>query len=218
MKKLLLPFLLIAIGVSASFIWKKAPAKSTALPKKDYVVTIKTSFGDMVILLSDKTPKHKANFVKLAKEGYYNGTTFHRVIKDFMIQGGDPNSKDSIPYNDGQGGPGYTVDAEFVPELKHVKGALAAARTGDQINPKKASSGSQFYIVQNQNGTPFLDGNYTVYGQVIKGLDVIDKIATVQKGAGDRPVQDVKMTVTVEELKTKAIIKKYACGSFYGVK
>ncbi|MCU0428507.1 MAG: peptidylprolyl isomerase [Cytophagaceae bacterium] len=188
------------------------------IPKEDFVVTIKTAQGDMILLLYNQTPKHKANFVKLAQEGYYNGTTFHRVIKDFMIQGGDPNSKDSIPYNDGQGGPGYTVDAEFIPTLKHIKGALAAARTSDQVNPKKASSGSQFYIVHNDKGTPFLDGNYTVYGQVIKGLEVIDKIANVEKGVGDRPIQDVRMNVSVQKMKTKKIIKTYGCGAFYGLK
>jgi len=215
MKRILLSSLVLIALLLSAFVLKKA---APSLPKEDYVVTIKTPQGDMILLLYDKTPKHKANFVKLAKEGFYNGTTFHRVIKDFMIQGGDPNSKDTIPYNDGQGGPGYTVDAEFIPELKHVKGALAAARMGDQMNPAKASSGSQFYIVQNDKGTPFLDGNYTVYGQVIKGLDVIDKIANVQKGMADRPVQDVRMNVSVEKMKTKKIIKLYGCGAFYGVK
>jgi cyclophilin family peptidyl-prolyl cis-trans isomerase len=188
---------------------------SKNLPKDDYVITIDTEFGQMVILLYNATPKHKDNFIKLASSGYYNGTTFHRIIKDFMIQGGDPNSKDSLPYNDGLGGPGYTVPAEFVPTLKHVKGALAAARMGDQINPEKASSGSQFYIVQNTNGTPFLNGSYTVFGQVIKGLEVIDKIAEQPKSQSDRPLKNITMKVTAKKVKVKKIIKMYGCESFY---
>jgi cyclophilin family peptidyl-prolyl cis-trans isomerase len=185
------------------------------LPKTDYVITITTEFGAMTALLYDATPLHKANFIKLASSGFYNGTTFHRIIKDFMIQGGDPNSKDSLPYNDGQGGPGYTVPAEFVPTLKHTKGALAAARMGDQMNPQKASSGSQFYIVHNANGTPFLDGGYTVFGQVIKGLEIIDKIADQPKGMADRPTKNITMTVTAKKMKVKKIIKTYNCEKFY---
>ncbi len=185
------------------------------LPKEDQVITIKTEFGEMIVLLYDLTPKHKENFIKLATSGYYNGTTFHRIIKDFMIQGGDPNSKDSIPQNDGLGGPEYTVPAEFTPTLKHVKGALSAARMGDQINPLKASSGSQFYIVHNVNGTPFLDGGYTVFGQVIKGLEVIDKIAVQDKDRSDRPIKNITMSVTAKKMKVKKIIKTYGCEKFY---
>ena len=185
------------------------------LPKEDQVVTIKTEFGEMVVLLYSATPKHKENFIKLASTGFYDGTTFHRIIKDFMIQGGDPNSKDSIPYNDGQGGPNYTIPAEFIPTLKHVKGALSAARMGDQQNPTKASSGSQFYVVHNANGTPFLDGNYTVFGQVIKGLEVIDKIADQPKDRSDRPLKNIPMTVTSKKMKVKKIIKAYNCETFY---
>lgn len=187
------------------------------LPKEDYVITIDTDFGQMVILLYSTTPKHKENFIKLASSGFYNGTTFHRIIKDFMIQGGDPNSKDTIPYNDGLGGPGYTVPAEFVPTLKHVKGALAAARMGDQINPKKESSGSQFYIVQNTNGTPFLNGSYTVFGQVIKGIEVIDKIADQPKNQSDRPLKNITMNVTAKKMKMKKILKTYGCEAFYSL-
>jgi cyclophilin family peptidyl-prolyl cis-trans isomerase len=185
------------------------------LPKDDYVITITTEFGEMTLLLYNATPKHKENFIKLASSGYYNGTTFHRIIKDFMIQGGDPNSKDSLPYNDGLGGPEYTIPAEFVPTLKHVKGALAAARMGDQMNPAKASSGSQFYIVHNPNGTPFLDGSYTVFGQVIKGMEVIDKIADQPKDMRDRPTKNITMTVKATKMKVKKIIKTYNCESFY---
>jgi cyclophilin family peptidyl-prolyl cis-trans isomerase len=212
MKKLSL--YLVCLFLSFSFL-ASAQEKKKTLPKNDYVITITTEFGTMTALLYDATPLHKANFIKLATTGFYNGTTFHRIIKDFMIQGGDPNSKDSLPYNDGQGGPNYTIPAEFVPTLKHVKGAIAAARMGDQVNPQKASSGSQFYIVHNATGTPFLDGSYTVFGQVIKGLDVIDKIAQQPKGMADRPTKNITMTVTATKMKVKKIIKTYNCEKFY---
>ena len=133
---------------------------------KDEVVTVTTSYGAIDLICYDKTPVHKANFIKLAKAGFYNGTTFHRIIDNFMIQGGDPNSKDADPNNDGNGGPGYTLPAEFDPTLTHNPGALAAARLGDEVNPKKESSGSQFYIVENPKGSHYLDQNYTVFGQV----------------------------------------------------
>lgn len=190
---------------------------------------ISTKYGDMTVLLYDETPKHRDNFIKLVKEGFYNGTLFHRVIRDFMIQGGDPDSKGAAPGQRlGSGGPGYTIDAEINPEFIHKKGALSAARMGDQVNPEKKSSGSQFYIVQGKKvsadelnrlaprtgaiyttdqiktyqtigGTPFLDNQYTVFGEVIDGLDVIDKIAAVKTQPGDRPVEDVKMTITLIE-------------------
>lgn len=211
MKKLLLTlFALVSILTSE--------AQTTAepvLPKDDYVVTISTSYGDMILLLYNQTPTHKKNFIELAEKHFYDGTTFHRVILDFMIQGGDPNSKDSITTNDGAGGPGYTIPAEFNTNLKHDKGALAAARMGDGMNPEKASSGSQFYIVQNKKGTPFLDNNYTVFGQTISGFDVIDKIAQVQVDGASRPLKDVPMKVTVVKMKTKKIIKLYDCVWFY---
>src|SRR3712207_5752477 len=117
-------------------------------PRKDAVVTISTSFGQIVAVLYDQTPRHKENFLKLAKDGFYNNTTFHRIIPNFMIQGGDINSKDDDKTNDGAGDVGYQIPAEIKPELKHVRGALAAARQGDMVNPERASSGSQFYIVQ----------------------------------------------------------------------
>jgi cyclophilin family peptidyl-prolyl cis-trans isomerase len=187
-------------------------AWGTAKPKpkkKDTLITITTDQGEMKLLLFDDTPLHKENFIKLAKQGFYDGTTFHRIINDFMIQGGDPNSKDADQNNDGQGGPGYTVPAEILPHHKHVYGAVAAARLGDGQNPKKESSGSQFYLVQNHNGTPFLDNNYTVYGQVIKGLDVIDKIVAQPKNRMDRPLTDIKMTVKAQEMKRKKISKEF---------
>ncbi|MBO7224968.1 MAG: peptidylprolyl isomerase, partial [Bacteroidales bacterium] len=168
-------------------------------------------------------------FMNLVNNKFYDGLTFHRIIDGFMIQGGDPNSKTAKPNQMlGQGGPGYTVPAEFKQELIHKKGALAAARMGDNVNPQKASSGSQFYIAQgkrytseelnmlqarmgkqfnqtqkdayvNEGGVPFLDYEYTVFGQVIEGLEVIDKIAKVQKDRNDRPVEDVKMTISIVE-------------------
>ncbi|MCO5248090.1 MAG: peptidylprolyl isomerase [Chitinophagales bacterium] len=196
---------------------------------KETMVIISTPYGDMKVKLYNETPQHRDNFIKLVKEGYYDGLLFHRVIRDFMIQGGDPNSKNAVTGQPlGSGGPGYTVPAEFNPDLIHKKGALAAARTGDQINPQRASSGSQFYIVQGKpmteaeldylssrtgvqytpeqeaeyttvGGTPFLDMQYTVFGEVVEGLDVIDKIAAVQTTPGDRPIKDVTFTIKVVE-------------------
>jgi peptidyl-prolyl cis-trans isomerase B (cyclophilin B) len=192
-------------------------------------VIISTSYGDMKVKLYDETPLHQENFLKLAKSGYFDGTIFHRVIKEFMIQGGDPESKNAQAGQAlGSGGPGYTIPAEFKPDLFHKKGVLSAARLGDQMNPMKASSGSQFYIVQGKvytdeqltmfegrlgfkfseaqrnayktvGGTPFLDREYTVFGEVVEGLDVLDKIAAVQTDGRDRPVKDIKMTVKVVE-------------------
>ncbi|PRY16308.1 peptidyl-prolyl cis-trans isomerase B (cyclophilin B) [Pontibacter ummariensis] len=176
---------------------------------KDQLVTIETPQGEIKLVLFDDTPKHKENFLKLAREGFYDGTTFHRVIDGFMIQGGDPNTKDEDPYNDGQGSLGYTVPAEIKPTHKHVRGAVAAARQDDRINPERASSASQFYIVENHNGTPMLDNVYTVFGQVVDGLDVIDKIAEQPTGGRDRPLSDIEMKVTVEDVKKKKIAKKY---------
>ena len=258
--------------------------------EKDFVVTIKTQYGDMVAILYDETPKHKQNFIKVAKEHYFDSLLFHRVIEGFMIQGGDPDSKKAAKGQMlGRGGPEYTIDAEFNPKYFHEKGALSAARKGNEQNPSKASSGSQFYIVQGskvteedikidpakfnqamqqffQNpanqatydtiaklyqsgdskgaqdfilklkprvekqtgikterevspeklkayttvgGAPQLDGDYTVFGKVIKGLEVIDKIATLPKDQFDRPVDDVRMIVTVEEMSKKKITKLY---------
>lgn len=258
--------------------------------KKDYVVTVKTKYGDMVAILYDETPKHKENFIKLAKEHYFDSLLFHRVMQGFMIQGGDPESKKAQPGQRlGSGSPGYTVEAEFVSKYFHEKGALSAARVPDQQNSAKASSGSQFYIVQGtvitedelktdqmkldqamgqyfQNpankatydsvivvyqsndvkafqslimklkprveketgiktdreispekvkaystvgGTPRLDEQYTVFGKVIKGLDVIDKIASQPVDQANRPSEDIRMTVTVEELSRKKIEKLY---------
>ena len=151
-----------------------------------------TSKGTMRVKLYSKTPKHRDNFVKLVKENYYDGIRFHRVIEGFMIQAGDPYSRDTAKIDLwGQGGPDYTVPAEFVNEYWHKKGAIAAARRGDMANPTKASSGSQFYIVHDENACLHLDGQYSIFGEVIEGLEVIDRIATVDVDRYDRPYEDV---------------------------
>lgn len=184
------------------------PSKPAKKSSKDEVVTITTSQGVIHVILFDDTPLHKANFLQKAKSGFYNGTTFHRVIHDFMIQGGDANSKDADPTNDGQGQPNEpTIPAELTPGHPHNYGALAAARQGGPAGTP--SSGSQFYFVENHGGTHFLDNQYTVYGQAIDGLDVIDKIAKMPKDGRDRPTTDVKMTMKVEKLKKKKIAKLY---------
>ena len=166
------------------------------------VFDIVTSHGTMRVKLYDKTPKHRDNFVKLVKEKYYDGIRFHRVIEGFMIQTGDPFSRDTTMVDRwGQGGPDYTVPAEFVNEYWHKKGALAAARKGDMANPTKASSGSQFYIVHDENACLHLDGQYSIFGEVIDGLNVIDRIAVVPTDMYDRPYEDViiQTIVPVEE-------------------
>jgi len=281
--------ILSVLSIVAFFLFTQCSNNSGS----DYLVTIKTNQGDMVAILYEETPKHKANFIKLAKEHYFDSLLFHRVIEGFMIQGGDPDSKNAAPDQPlGMGGPGYTVDAEINSKFIHAKGALSAARLGDQQNPAKASSGSQFYIVQGRvtsqaeldglkidqgklntcfqqmmqnpsnqplidtlnqiymsgdmqayqqkiyslvprmeketginiykevseekikaystvGGAPHLDGEYSVFGKVINGLDVIDKIARLQKGANDRPMEDIRMVVTVEEMPRKEIESKY---------
>lgn len=164
------------------------------------VVVMTTSKGTMKIRLFDATPLHRDNFVKLVKEGFYDGVKFHRVIEGFMIQGGDPLSKtDTVKMNWGTGGPGYTIEAEFNPEIRHCKGALAAARLSDMANPLRASSGSQFYIVHSEEGCRHLDGQYTVYGQVIDGMEVVDLIAGVDTDPYDHPVEPVIILSAVME-------------------
>lgn len=156
------------------------------------VYEIKTTHGTMKVKLYSKTPKHRDNFAKLVSENYYDGIRFHRVIEGFMIQTGDPFSRDTAKINAwGTGGPDYTVPAEFANEYWHKKGALAAARKGDLANPKKASSGSQFYIVHDENACLHLDGQYSIFGEVIEGLEVIDVIAAVATDPYDRPYEDV---------------------------
>ena len=261
---------------SANDMLSNTPATANKQTKGNKMTKVKleTSMGNIVVELYNETPLHRDNFIKLVKEGYYDGVLFHRVIKDFMIQTGDGNSKTAGP-NDmlGDGDPGYTIPAEFVyPKYFHKRGALAAARTGDQVNPERRSSGSQFYIVTgkiygsdelkkmsqrlvdmkkqdiflrllNENrskieemrrnkdiagmqelenelnhlteaeaaqstsamtdeqinaytsvgGRPHLDGQYTVFGEVIEGMDVVDKIQSAETGRADRPVNDIKI-------------------------
>ena len=204
-----------------------AAVKTVPPPKpKGRMVQLTTDFGVMVIRLYDSTPLHRDNFIKLVQQGFYDSLMFHRVINQFMIQGGDPNSKNAGPGEMlGAGSaPGDRIPAEFAPNLFHKKGVLAAAR---DMNPQKASSNCQFYIVQGKpytddelngmecqqreqnisfrfsdaqrnayktiGGTPFLDQNYTVFGEVIKGIEVLDKIAAVQCDGNNRPLQDVRM-------------------------
>ena len=218
----------IALFIALALVAATAFSQSTK-------VLIETSMGNMTVMLYDDTPLHRDNFVKLVESGFYEDLLFHRVIKNFMIQGGDPQSKNAAPNARlGNGDPGYTIPAEIVyPTHFHKKGALAAARTGDNVNPERRSSGSQFYIVQGQTytdmqldqfekrmgktfttkerdtyatigGTPHLDNQYTVFGEVVEGLGVVDKIAAVETAPGDRPVEDVKiikMTVVKDEPK-----------------
>ena len=166
-------------------------------------VILHTNMGDIKIRMHDDMPITTGNFVKLAKEKFYDGTIFHRVINGFMIQGGDPFTRDTSAAavaKYGQGGPGYTIPAEFVPEYTHKKGALAAARRGDVANPKKESSGSQFYIVQDANACAQLDGAYTVFGETVSGLDVIDRISQVATDQRDKPLMDVRIkTIKLDE-------------------
>ena len=278
-RNLFLSFMMVVLTlISCSANNTESASESAAQPQttnsKMTKVKLETTMGDIVVELYNETPQHRDNFVKLVQEGYYDGVLFHRVIKDFMIQTGDGNSKTAGPDATlGDGDPGYTIPAEFVyPKYFHKRGALAAARTGDQVNPERRSSGSQFYIVtgkiyssdelkmmtqrlanvkkqdifrrlvnenhaqietlqRNQDneglnelqnrliqqteaeaaqspfsltdeqidaytsvgGTPHLDGQYTVFGQVIEGMDVVDKIQNAQTGRMDRPVSDIKI-------------------------
>ncbi|MBN8704549.1 MAG: peptidylprolyl isomerase [Bacteroidetes bacterium] len=157
-------------------------------------VKIETPHGNILISLNaDVAPLHTQNFIKLATEGFFDKTTFHRVIPKFMIQGGDPNSKTNEKSSHGLGGPNYTIPAEI--KLQNKRGTVAAARKGDAVNPKRESSGSQFYINVADNG--FLDGQYTVFGEVLEGMDVADLIAGVAKDQRDNPVERIEMKVTV---------------------
>ena len=172
-------------------------AEAEALMQKleeEPIFDIQTNLGMIKVKLYSKTPKHKANFEKLALSGFYDGILFHRVIDGFMIQGGDPNTKDTtLVEKYGQGGPGYTIPAEIIPDYRHKKGALPAARRGDAANPERESSGSQFYLVQSEETCAQLDGAYTVFGETVEGLDVIDRIAKVATDRRDRPISDVRI-------------------------
>ena len=176
-----------------------AVAKAARDLPEEPIFDIVTSKGTIRVKLYKDTPRHRDNFKKLALSGYYDGLLFHRVINGFMIQGGDPFTRDTAKVDlYGQGGPSYTIPAEMrdesgVPLHRHKKGALAAARRGDVANPFKESSGSQFYIVQNPDACLHLDGEYTVFGETISGLNVIDRIAGVKTDPLDRPLQDVRI-------------------------
>lgn len=207
--------------------------------EKRSIVLVETTAGNLRLALSDDTPLHRDNFLMLVNEGYYDGTLFHRVIADFMIQGGDPDSRKALPGQAlGNGGPGYTIPAEFdLPYLYHWRGALAAARDGDEVNPEQESSGSQFYIVwgkkqtpadirrvrgmleekgisltsqmiddyEMNGGTPHLDGQYTVFGEVIEGMEVAAKIQGVKTDSNDRPLEDIRVLhMKVEQYSPKA--------------
>lgn len=201
-KLIILLVLIIGVFMEDALAQKKS--------KKDFVITLTTRLGDITLILFDETPFHKENFIKLAKTGFYNESTFHRVLKNFMIQGGDPNSKPEGKHDEiGRGGPGYTLPAEFKSHLKHDRGMLAAARMGDNVNPEKASSGSQFYIVQSTRGAHHLDGGYTIFGKVVKGMEVVDAIADQPVNQMGMPENEIRMTVTVEEMKKKEITEIY---------
>ncbi len=222
MKKLTLLFSLsLMIALTANAQEGQTPPGKT--------ITIATTMGNIRVLLYDETPKHQENMLKLIDEGYYNGQMFHRVIENFMIQGGDPHSVNAQRGQRlGTGGPGYTIEAEFSPTLFHKKGALSAARQGDNVNPEQRSSGSQFYIVKGQvftieqlngmvksgrcapltttqinayttiGGTPHLDGAYTVFGEVIEGLEIVDQITFEPTDSYDRPLQNITYTITID--------------------
>lgn len=211
------------VFIVASFVLFYGCFNKEAVVKEEPIILIRTSVGDIKVKLYKDTPLHRDNFVKLLKAGFYNDLLFHRVISGFMIQAGDPNSKGAEPETVlGNGGPGYTIPAEIVSKYFHKKGALAAARMSDDVNPQKESSGSQFYIVQGKlftdegldmyeqkfnykftpeqreayksvGGAPHLDGAYTVFGEVIEGFDVIDFIAMQRCDKNDRPEDNIKI-------------------------
>jgi len=191
----------------------KAAPDSVAAQKKvgelpeEPVFDIVTDMGTIRVKLYKNTPKHRDNFARLALSNFYDGTLFHRVINGFMIQGGDPYTKDTLRVDEwGEGGPGYDIPAEFVPEYTHKRGAIAAARRGDLANPMKESSGSQFYLVQSAENCAHLDGEYTVFGETVGGLNVIDRIARTQTDRFDRPVKPV----VIQRIRPNAAMNKRA--------
>ena len=179
----------------------KTPEVTVDPIPEEPVLEMVTSMGSMKIKLYKETPLHRDNFVKLARKGYYNGLLFHRVINGFMIQAGDPFTRDTTKVElYGSGGPNYTIPAEIVPGLHHKKGAIAAARRGDSVNPERASSGSQFYIVQDEEGCSHLDGEYTIFGEVTDGMNVIDNIAKVETSARGLPLYPINI-ISIKEVK-----------------
>jgi len=221
MNRLFLNILVLVAVMSLSSI-------ACAQGNKNTLIKIETSLGDITVRLYDETPKHRDNMIKLAEDGFFKDQIFHRVIANFMIQGGDPHSVGAEKGQRlGTGGPGYTIPAEFNSKLFHKKGVLSAARRGDDVNPEKESSGSQFYIVQGRvltvdelmvmeqrgvhtafseeeveayttlGGTPHLDGGYTVFGEVVEGLELIDAIANTPTDSYDRPLEDIIFNISV---------------------
>jgi cyclophilin family peptidyl-prolyl cis-trans isomerase len=189
-------FAILSLFLSVSCTAQTTKDAKKEEPKKDPMqeVVIETTLGNITIALYNETPLHRDNFIKLVNENFYDGVLFHRIIQGFMIQTGDPDSRNAEAGTRlGMGGPGYTIPAEIVPTLYHKRGAVAAARLGDQMNPQKESSGSQFYIVDNPSGVPHLNGGYTVFGEVLKGLEVVDQIAAQPKDRSDRPVENIKI-------------------------
>lgn len=197
-----------------SFLMVASLGNTFGQPRKkkseEFIVEITTRFGKIGLILFQDTPAHRENFLKLATERFYDSTMFHRVLKDFVVQGGDPESR---PGGDttkiGNGGPGYTIPAEFVKQYTHKKGMLAAARKGDDLNPEKQSSGSHFYIVQNENGAHHLDGAYTIFGKVLYGIDVVDMIADQPVSRKGFPEQPIYMTMKVLRRKKKDILRQF---------
>lgn len=215
---------IVSIVIALFMLSFPAAAQET---QGEQMIIIETTIGDMVIKLYNETPAHRNNMIKLINDGFYNDQLFHRVIKDFMIQGGDPHSTGAEKGQRlGSGGPGYTIPAEFHKNLIHKKGALAAARKGDRDNPEQASSGSQFYLVQGRvltpeeiniltqrgvatfteesaeiyttlGGTPHLDGAYTVFGEVVEGLEILDAIASQPTDAYNRPLEDIIYSISI---------------------
>lgn len=233
-----LHFALLTLVCLALIVLCTLPAQAKRKEKRS-IVLMETTAGNIRLALSDDTPLHRDNFLMLVNEGYYDSTLFHRVIASFMIQGGDPDSRKALPGQMlGNGGPGYTIPAEFdLPYLYHWRGALAAARDGDEVNPEQESSGSQFYIVwgkkqtptdirkvrdmladkgisltsqmiddyEMNGGTPHLDGQYTVFGEVIEGMEVVNKIQGAKTDNNDRPLEDIKVLhMRVEQYSPKA--------------
>jgi peptidyl-prolyl cis-trans isomerase B (cyclophilin B) len=182
----------LLLGMGALFAADKTPAEKAEAAKGPKAI-IKTKFGDMdIVFFPEKAPKHVENFIALAKSGFYNGTIFHRVIPGFMIQGGDPNTKDlNKPETYGQGGPSQRLKAEFN-DIPHRRGILSMARTNDPN-----SAGSQFFIVVKDSN--FLDGQYTVFGEVVKGMEVADKIVSLPKNSRDLPTERAEITISVVE-------------------
>ena len=199
MKKIII---ILSLTLTLSFVACKEDEETITENAQTFeVLELSTDFGQMYIHLYDETPLHKANFDSLVRAGFYDSTEFHRCIRNFMIQGGDPNSKDDNRGNDGTGGPGYTVAAEIdSSKFKHTHGALAAARTGNSGNPERRSSGSQFYIVNNVNGTPHLDGEYTTFGMVLSGIEVATTIAKQPQNSSNLPNERIKMVMKYAEL------------------